>query len=236
MAQGAPDFFLLLNSDALVHPDALAAFLHCAAARPDVGIFGATILSGRAGNAPAVLECAGGCRYLHWATMTRPNLAGLGLEMALERKEPRIDYVHGACMFARREVFDTVGLFDERFFLFCEELDFCLRAKSLGFGLGWCREAQVVHAGGASLQAGFPDARERALVANYHENLGALMIAREWAGAAFPLAVSWRFFGKLAVLAARRETYLAAALFAAFKRFFSRGVRPPVADMRKNRF
>jgi len=226
MAQGAPDFFLILNSDAMAHQNALTAFLACAAARPDVGIFGATILKGQAGSAPEVLECAGGCRYLHWATMTRPNLAGLDLIAALKREEPLIDYVHGACMFARREVFDTVGLFDERFFLFCEELDFCLRATSLGFGLGWCREARVVHAGGASLKAGFPDARERKLVANYHENLGALMIARQWAGAAFPLAVSWRFFGKLAVLAARRETYLAAALFAACKRFFFGGAGP----------
>lgn len=220
MAQEAPDFFLIVNSDAMVHPNVLAAFLECADARPEVGIFGATILSGQAGSAPEALECAGGCRYLHWATMTRPNLAGLALQEALERQEPRMDFVHGACMFARREVFDTAGFFDERFFLFCEELDFCLRARRHGFGLGWCREARVVHAGGASLQAGFPDERERKRVANYHENLGALMIARQWAGAMFPLAVCWRFFGKLAVLVARRETYLAPALFAAFHRFF----------------
>lgn len=216
LAGGPEDFFLLLNSDILMRAQALAALLQCAATRPDTGVFGATILAGRGAH----LECAGGCRYVQWATVTRPCLAGLSLTQATARPEPRLDYVHGACMFVRKAVFQAAGLFDERFFLFGEELDFCLRAKNLGFGLGWCREAIASHAGGASLRAGFPDERGRKLLANYHENLGALMIAKKWSGALFPLAVSWRFFGKLAVLAARGETYLAASLFSAFKDYF----------------
>jgi len=216
LVQWAPDFFLILNSDVETRPDALAAFLDCAAAKPDTGIFGATIIAGDS----LKLECAGGCRYLHWATITLPCLSGMTTEQAMKKSEPKLDFIHGACMFVRGEVFRAVGLFDEQFFLYCEELDFCLRAQRFGFDLGWCRNAFVAHAGGAALRAGFPNERERRLLANYHENLGALLIARKWSGAMFPLAVAWRFFGKLAVLVFRRETFLISALSKSFRQFF----------------
>jgi hypothetical protein len=217
-AKWRPLAYLIVNSDAYPASDCLAAFKADAAARPGVGIFGATL----ADEAGRTLQCAGGCRYLHFATMTLPAMEGLNLRDALSRPEPRLDFIHGACMFVRDTVFAAVGLFDERFFLFCEELDFCERAKRAGFHLGWTRGAVARHAGGASLRAGMPEERARKLAANYHENLGALLIAARYAGAAYPLALAWRFLGKLAVLAARGELGLAPALVAAFRDHFRR--------------
>lgn len=213
-----PEAYLIINSDAQADVDCLAAFTADAAARPGVGVFGATLLD----EAGERLQCAGGCRYLHFATMTLPALKGLTVAEALTRQEPRLDFIHGACMYVRETVFEAVGLFDERFFLYCEELDFCERAKRAGFSLGWTRRAVARHAGGASLRAGMPEARARKLTANYHENLGALTVAAQYAGAAYPLALAWRFLGKLAVLAARGEPYLTPALLAAFRDHFRR--------------
>ena len=45
----------------------------------------------------------------------------------------RVDYVSGCCMCIKSEVFSKVGLFDERFFLYYEDVDFCLRARSKGY-------------------------------------------------------------------------------------------------------
>lgn len=213
-----PGAYLIINSDAQAAEGCLAAFAADAAARPDVGVFGATLLD----EAGERLQCAGGCRYLHFATMTLPALRGLSKADAFAREEPRLDFIHGACMYVRETVFEAVGLFDERFFLYCEELDFCERARRAGFALGWTRRAVVRHAGGASLRAGTPDERVRKLTANYHENLGALAVAARYAGAAYPLALAWRFLGKLAVLAARGEPYLSQALLAAFRDHFKR--------------
>ena len=58
----------------------------------------------------------------------------------------------GSCLIIRREVLDQAGLLDERFFLYFEEVDLCLRAKAAGWKIVFFpdRQMQVVHAGGAS--------------------------------------------------------------------------------------
>jgi GT2 family glycosyltransferase len=61
-----------------------------------------------------------------------------------------VDYVFGTVMLIQRKVFESVGLFDERFFLYLEDLDLCLRAKKKGFSLLFVPEACVWHIGSAS--------------------------------------------------------------------------------------
>lgn len=61
-----------------------------------------------------------------------------------------IDHPLGACLLMRREAIDRVGLLDERFFIYCEEIDWCLRAKRAGWEIYCVPEAKVVHYGAAS--------------------------------------------------------------------------------------
>lgn len=218
LAEDDVRFFLFCNSDALLRPDALAAFAADAGSRPGVGVFGATVLDAAR---PGRLQAAGGCRYHPALTIHRPAHAGQPLAAVPGLPEPRLDYIYGACMLVRREVFDRVGLFDPGYFLFCEELDLCRRATRAGFGLGWTREAVAVHAGGASLARGDGPARERAAFVQYHETASALRCVRRHFPAALPVAVVFRWCGKLAVLARRRELHLAGALWAAYRDFFT---------------
>lgn len=55
------------------------------------------------------------------------------------------DYVSGAAMLIKSQVFQKIGLFDERFFLYFEDVDFCLRAKQAGFKLAVEPKAVVFH-------------------------------------------------------------------------------------------
>ena len=55
------------------------------------------------------------------------------------------DYVSGACMLIRREVFKEIGFFDQRFFLYFEDTDFCLRAKGSGFAVAVEPRSVIVH-------------------------------------------------------------------------------------------
>jgi len=62
----------------------------------------------------------------------------------------KIDYISGACFFAKSEVFQKVGLLDDHFFLYYEDVDYCLRTTKLGFTLGILPEIKIKHSLSAS--------------------------------------------------------------------------------------
>lgn len=64
----------------------------------------------------------------------------------LGRQESRADWVNAACLVVPRAVWQQLGGFDERYFMYCEDVDLCLRLRLLGFALKRA-DAQVVHAG-----------------------------------------------------------------------------------------
>lgn len=61
-----------------------------------------------------------------------------------------VDWIDGACLMLRRAALDDVGLFDERFFMYSEDEDLCLRLKKSGWLVCFCGAATVVHHGAAS--------------------------------------------------------------------------------------
>lgn len=66
------------------------------------------------------------------------------------------DYVSGAAMFVKREVFEKVGLFDEKYFLYYEDVDFCFRAGQAGFEIMYIPTAVVYHGNAQSTGLGSP--------------------------------------------------------------------------------
>ncbi|MEB0951763.1 glycosyltransferase family 2 protein [Citrobacter sedlakii] len=69
----------------------------------------------------------------------------------IDAHEKNIDYIIGASMLVPREIFDAIGLLDENFFLYFEELDFCLRARKKGYTLNYCLESIVYHKESATI-------------------------------------------------------------------------------------
>lgn len=63
-----------------------------------------------------------------------------------------VDVAQGACLLLRREALEQVGLLDERFFMYSEEVDLCLRLREYGWGICWVPQARVLHHGGQSTQ------------------------------------------------------------------------------------
>jgi GT2 family glycosyltransferase len=61
-------------------------------------------------------------------------------------------WLTGACLLIRREIFDTLGGFDETYFLFCEDMDYCRRVVRAGWKLLYTREARVFHHEGKSAE------------------------------------------------------------------------------------
>jgi len=139
------DYILLLNNDAVIHPTALTALVNAAQAHPEVGVFGPKIYCN---DKPGRLWYAGARR--RWGVLAAADTGRGQVDRGQFDARREIDFVFGATMFIRRSVFERIGLFDEQFFLYLEDLDFCLRAQDSGFSLLFVPQAHVHHKGSAS--------------------------------------------------------------------------------------
>lgn len=148
-----PEFVLLLNPDTVVRPGAVDALLSFMRSHPDVGIAGSRLEDPdgtpqrSAFRFPGVAsELDGGLRFgavSRWLSryVVAPPV----------RDEPHpADWVAGASMMIRRTVFDQIGFFDEGYFLYFEEVDFCLRAHRAGWECWYVPTSRVVHLVGQS--------------------------------------------------------------------------------------
>ena len=78
-----------------------------------------------------------------------------------------IDHPLGACIMARRDVIEQVGLLDESFFMYAEEVDWCYRIRQAGWSIWQVPHAWVTHVGGAATS----QFRSRMLIALYQSRL-----------------------------------------------------------------
>lgn len=160
-SEDAPDYVMLLNPDAYVHEGAISTLLAFMESRTDVGIAGARVDDddGRQAQSAfrfptATTELVEGFRLgvLTKLLSERQFLYDLGNEAM------RVDWVTGAAMMIRRKVLDEVGLLDEGYFLYFDEVDFCFRARQAGWPAYYVPDSVVTH-----LQAqatGFTDDRK----------------------------------------------------------------------------
>jgi GT2 family glycosyltransferase len=172
LAQGAEAVFLL-NNDATVAPDALA-HLAAAVAPPNRARHGP-------GDAPAIVSAkvflaeephrlwaVGG----HFRNRRSINLGSDELDTG-QYDGAALDFVYGCAMLLRADVLRTVGLFDERFFAYYEDIDLCLRARAAGYRVALVPAAHAWHEGSRSTRDVpafklFHAARSRLLLFNKH--------------------------------------------------------------------
>jgi N-acetylglucosaminyl-diphospho-decaprenol L-rhamnosyltransferase len=146
-------FFLLWNSDAFATPGAMQALVDVARAQPRAGLVGAQLR-----NPDGTFQAS----YTPFPSLWQEFLILTGLGRMLfgnhypsrgpvEANGPQpVDYVEGACMLVRREVFEQVGGLDEGFFMYAEEVDWCYAIKQAGWEVWYQPAAIVTHLGGAS--------------------------------------------------------------------------------------
>ena len=136
-ASSAP-LLLFLNPDAVPAPGCLDALRACAAARPDWGAWQAlvTMADGR------VVNTAG--NEVHFLGFGWAGRCGEPVQAVGDRPEP-VGFASGAALVVRREAWDAVGGFDERYFMYGEDLDLSLRLRLAGWGVGLEPRAMVAH-------------------------------------------------------------------------------------------
>lgn len=131
------DYLVFINSDALVEPGAVAALVEVAA-RPEVGLASASL---RLAETPELLNTDGNPVHvlgLSWA-------GHLGEPASAHATEKPVSSATGAAVAVRREVWDALGGFTERFFAYCEDADLSLRCWQQGWDVVYVPSAVVLH-------------------------------------------------------------------------------------------
>jgi GT2 family glycosyltransferase len=141
LAQPDCDYAWLLNNDTVVDPDSLGELVALMSAKPTIGMAGSTIVEYF--NLSQV-QAYGGTRYSRWRARTPP------LQADSVGKNQILDCVLGCSMLVSRCFMQNVGLMDESYFLYFEELDWAVRAKGR-FLLGHAPKSIVYHKEGASI-------------------------------------------------------------------------------------
>ncbi len=153
IARGA--WLLLLNPDTIVHPGALERMLAFGVDHPTAGViaprlrYGDGSLQRNAFHFPGPLQVALDLFPLHPRLLESP----LNGRYPAERRGAApflIDHPLGAAMLVRRAVLDQVGGFDEGFFMYAEEVDWCRRIRAAGWEIWQVPRAEIVHLAGQS--------------------------------------------------------------------------------------
>jgi GT2 family glycosyltransferase len=155
MAAAGGRYILLLNPDTVVLPDALETLVAFLEAHPRVGLVAPRLrnadgsLQRNAFHFPGLIQVALDLFPLH------PRLVESRLNGRYSR-EPRakgpfaIEHPLGAAMMVRREVWEETGGFDEDYFMYAEEVDWCWRIRHAGWMIWQVPAAEIVHYGGQS--------------------------------------------------------------------------------------
>jgi N-acetylglucosaminyl-diphospho-decaprenol L-rhamnosyltransferase len=146
-----PRYVLLLNPDTEVLNDALTTMVRFLDENPHAGVAGAKLLypDGRLQHSafafPTLAQAFLDFFPLHYRLLSS-RLNGRYPRRFYEGGNPfPIDHPLGAALMARGEAIQEVGLLDERFFIYCEEIDWCIMMKKAGWGIYCVPRAEVVH-------------------------------------------------------------------------------------------
>lgn len=184
-------YLLLLNPDAIVEPDTLARMVAYMDARPEVGCATPRLVleDGRLDLAcrrsfPTPLRALYRLTLLSRIFPRSRRFGQYNLTYLDEHQEAEIDAPCGAFMMVRAEVVDTVGLLDERYFMYGEDIDWSYRIKQAGWRIAYTPVATVQHVKRAASRR----ARRRTIRAFYD---AMRVFYREHYESSYPRWVSW---------------------------------------------
>jgi N-acetylglucosaminyl-diphospho-decaprenol L-rhamnosyltransferase len=156
MRLASGDYFLLLNSDAWAVGDAVERLVAFADSHPEAAVVGPRLqnpdgsLQRSVRGFPTLWRIATEYMFLRKLAPSSRALNAFYSGGFAHDEVSEADFLLGACLLVRREAADAVGLFDEDFFMFSEETDWCFRFRVAGWKVLFYPGAEFVHVGGAS--------------------------------------------------------------------------------------
>jgi len=159
---------LLLNSDTIVPPGAIDRLLAALDAEPDVAIVGPRLVDGSGHAELSFGRMIGPLN--EWRQKRAARRANIE-SLTRQRRYP--DWVSGACLLVRRSDAEAVGLLDERYFMYAEDVDFCAAVRARGRRVLFMPDVEIVHQRGRSAAAAPAETRSayrRSQIAFYEKH------------------------------------------------------------------
>ena len=209
LARGDAAYVWLLNNDTVVDAGALASAVALAEQDQAIGMVGAKLLYY---DRPGVVQMLAGGKLVPWQGSVK--LLARDQQDDGRWSDPlQIDYITGASLLVREAVVRSTGLLDERYFMYSEELDWCLRVKRSGWRLAYAPGSVVWHKEGKSI--GFKSALH-----DYYAVRSALLLVRKFYPRLVPAAVLYSFYRSVLPKVVRLQPARLAAVFRAYRSFF----------------
>jgi hypothetical protein len=139
------DYVLLLNNDTIVEPDFLQNMVETAENDKEIGIVGCKIKYNGDRN---LLWFAGG--QVNWFKFLGEHFGKRELDDGKYDKLIEVSFVTGCCMLIKREVIEKVGMLPDEYFMYFEDVDFCVRVQEAGFKIIYEPKAVIYHKIGIS--------------------------------------------------------------------------------------
>jgi GT2 family glycosyltransferase len=139
--ENGADWILLLNNDTKIAPDCLTQLILTGNTSERIGIVGPIIYHY---DEPEVIQSAGGCLNPNWVPA---HIAQNEFDLGQITSPRFVDWISGCALFIRRDVIDQVGLLDERFFCYWEEVEWCLRVRRSAWKIAQTPKAKIWHKG-----------------------------------------------------------------------------------------
>ena len=150
------DFLLFLNPDIIIEMNSLAKLVMALRDLPAAGIVGARLLNtdrtlqtSCVQSFPTVVNQVLNCELLR-RRFPRSSLWGMSALFDASHDPMPVEAVSGACLMIKRKVFELVGGFDERYFMYSEDIDISYKVGQAGFKCYYVPTAIVIHHGGGS--------------------------------------------------------------------------------------
>lgn len=182
-------FAWLLNNDTIVKKNTLRELLYITT--PKIGIVGSSLVYY---DKPKILQGIGG-RLNKWFGTSLPIMNGQKIDCLNGNEE--IDYPIGASMLVTRAFLSQVGLMEESYFLYYEELDWVIRGRRKGFVARYSKDSIVYHKVGTSIGTG--KALERSEFSDYYTLKNRLKFTKRY----YPLYLPTTYMGFLIVIVNR---------------------------------
>ena len=168
---------LLLNNDTVVPAGAIDALVEALVAHPDAAVAGPRLVDGHGRpelSFGPMISPFGELRQKLTMALLRRDVAAVSSWVERETTRERyVDWVSGACLLVHRADAEAVGLLDERYFLYTEDVDFCAAIRARGRRVLFTPAAQIVHLRGrsrATAAAAMDAAYRRSHIAFYEKH------------------------------------------------------------------